>query len=657
LLECAIHAAFVVVKLSRTALTGLGLVTGPGYSTSHRGWPSEKSMGSCPWTASEPSKKGGNMKLLAYALLMVLSLSFNSIAIECPKMPEQANKEWDVEVKVAVGKIGPVKGAELETRTRKAVKDLMGKLPEADKVYLEQMMYATYCSALRDDKTLSESEKASRIRAYNLEVRRTLYKMPDKTSGDKQSSLPVDKRMEARLRLSQVSVPFTSKAFVEHAKKGDVDVVKLFLAAGMDPNAKDNDGNTALTHAVRQGHRGVIDVLLKAKASVNEKNKGGWTALSAATDPDKKDILMALLKQRPNVHALNSAFLGAASDGDREMADMLKKKGADVRAIWDGTRIIDLALLFAVRRGGSVSEEDLNETVKYLLDFGADVNTREQLDRTPLMWAIEANHLNIARTLLNRGADVNLRAVCDCLHSGWTALMFAARYGRPAFIGPLLDKGADIDVKCDRCYTGVLENGSTALMLAVQRSKEVAEILINRNADLGRRDEKGRSALLLAALRGHPTTLNALIDKGLDINQRDNDGYTALMHASQMCKVDNVSILLDKGADMNIKNNVGETALMAAIRRCGQGSKTLPLLLGKSRDINAKTNEGKTALMMAAEGGQIETVKSLIEQGADVKEKNIYGKSAEDFAEKSKLTGEEKEKMLWMLKTAADVQK
>ncbi len=125
------------------------------------------------------------MKLLVYAVLVVLSLPFQSIAIECPKMPEQTNKEWDVQVQAAVGRIGPVKGAELETRTRKAVKDLMGKLPDADKVYLEQMMYATYCSALRDDKTLSESEKASRIRAYNLEVRRTLYKAPDKTGGAK----------------------------------------------------------------------------------------------------------------------------------------------------------------------------------------------------------------------------------------------------------------------------------------------------------------------------------------------------------------------------------------------------------------------------------------------------------------------------------------
>ena len=85
------------------------------------------------------------MKFLAYVFLIILFMPFQSSAIDCPKIPEQTNKEWDVEVKAAVGKIGPVKGAELETRTKKATLDLMGKLPQADKVYLEQMMYATYC--------------------------------------------------------------------------------------------------------------------------------------------------------------------------------------------------------------------------------------------------------------------------------------------------------------------------------------------------------------------------------------------------------------------------------------------------------------------------------------------------------------------------------
>src|SRR5262245_14265568 len=95
-------------------------------------------------------------------------------AIECPNMPEQTRKDWEAEIKSAIGKIGPARGAELETRAKTVTKDLMGKLPEANRLYLEQMMLAVYCSALRDDKNLSETERANRIKAYNSEVRKTL---------------------------------------------------------------------------------------------------------------------------------------------------------------------------------------------------------------------------------------------------------------------------------------------------------------------------------------------------------------------------------------------------------------------------------------------------------------------------------------------------
>jgi hypothetical protein len=110
-------------------------------------------------------------------LLLVLSVigsQISAFALECPKMPEQSNKDWEVEVKAAVLKIGPVKGGELATRTRKATKDLLGKLPQAGNIYLEQMMYSSYCSALRDDTKIRESEKAKLLREYNREVRRAL---------------------------------------------------------------------------------------------------------------------------------------------------------------------------------------------------------------------------------------------------------------------------------------------------------------------------------------------------------------------------------------------------------------------------------------------------------------------------------------------------
>ena len=103
------------------------------------------------------------------ALLAAYGVS-SALAMECPAPPVQSRKDWDNEVKAEVGRIGVVKGAALETRVRTATQDLMGKLPGADRVYLEQMMFSAYCTALRDDASVSGTEKSRQI----LEYRRAL---------------------------------------------------------------------------------------------------------------------------------------------------------------------------------------------------------------------------------------------------------------------------------------------------------------------------------------------------------------------------------------------------------------------------------------------------------------------------------------------------
>lgn len=106
--------------------------------------------------------------------LFILFAVGNALGLDCPKTPEQVKKDWEVEVAAAIVKIGPVKGGELKTRTRNATQDLLGKLPDAGRIYLEQMMFSAYCSALRDDKTIKESEKAKLLKAYSAEVRNTI---------------------------------------------------------------------------------------------------------------------------------------------------------------------------------------------------------------------------------------------------------------------------------------------------------------------------------------------------------------------------------------------------------------------------------------------------------------------------------------------------
>jgi hypothetical protein len=105
--------------------------------------------------------------------VLVSSLAFTAstaLAMDCPAPPAQSRKDWDTEVKAEVGRIGFIRGAQLETKVKTATQDLMGKLPGADRVYLEQMMFSAYCTALRDDPKISGAEKSKQI----LEYRRAL---------------------------------------------------------------------------------------------------------------------------------------------------------------------------------------------------------------------------------------------------------------------------------------------------------------------------------------------------------------------------------------------------------------------------------------------------------------------------------------------------
>lgn len=102
-------------------------------------------------------------------LVIVLAVACGAppaLAMDCPTPPVQSRKDWDTEVKAEVGRIGFVRGAQLETRVRTATHDLMGKLPGADRLYLEQMMFSAYCTALRDDQTVPGAEKSRQILDY-----------------------------------------------------------------------------------------------------------------------------------------------------------------------------------------------------------------------------------------------------------------------------------------------------------------------------------------------------------------------------------------------------------------------------------------------------------------------------------------------------------
>ena len=259
------------------------------------------------------------------------------------------------------------------------------------------------------------------------------------------------------------------------AEIGDTTKVKNLLKKGVNINERDRFGRTPLIYAALNGHDRVINMLLASHADIHAKD-----------------------------HFDQTAFIAAVTGGHVNSAEILLKKGADPSAPnGEGVPPILIAL----------GREDF-EMVDLLLKYGIENNSIDERGRTVLQRIIESNDTELVQTVLRRGVDeryiVHLAAGVgdttllkillknkidinkrDAL--GRTPLLFALLYDRTQCAKMLLDQGAD--------YFSLANNqGKTLLMVAAERRNiEGMKLLLHAGANIFAKDNRGWTALTHAA--------------------------------------------------------------------------------------------------------------------------------------------------------------
>jgi ankyrin repeat protein len=344
--------------------------------------------------------------------------------------------------------------------------------------------------------------------------------------------------------------------------------------------------------AADQGHASAVKLLIDRGADIasrsNAAERGRGPALGKATDPRdavRRQVAAVIAEQQsPDLSALqgggaaanNGARGGggaAAANADAADQDAAAGGGGGGRGARqaDGGQLT--ALIYAARANSL-------DTVKTLLEAGADINQTSGYGWSPLLVATQNRYYKLASYLLDKGANPNLAN-----KGGWTPLYLATDNRN-------------------------IEGGDYPVRQADMNDLEFIQLLLAKGADV--------NARMIDSTETRTVFTNQWLDER---------GATAFLRASQSGDLPLMKLLLAHGADPRIATNLNVTALQVAAgigwvegitfeHSPEQTLEAVRLLLELGVDPNVQALTGRVALHGAAHKGATEVVKLLVAHGA-----------------------------------------
>lgn len=280
---------------------------------------------------------------------------------------------------------------------------------------------------------------------------------------------------------------------------------------------------------------------------------------------DSNDRIQQVAAQRLDGCTKFSAMLPSGHDAAIDAPAIIKEQDISASASAQGTAALcnNLVDLWNLAHSNCVSRmRDQLAANKGIL--GSLRRLAGKDERTgALIVAIDRNHADIARLLLDDGLDPDKRS-----SENESPLIRAAFFGRTDIVNALLDHGADINQRGAKTP----DEERSALIRAVESDKaDTVEALLARGAAPLLADYYGWTAIHYAAKDGHRQSLEALVAHGVDVNLRiktgDHTGQTPLLAAAYFGHARTLAWLLEHGADTALYDRYGYTALRLARER------------------------------------------------------------------------------------------
>lgn len=355
-----------------------------------------------------------------------------------------------------------------------------------------------------------------------------------------------------------------------HAVDIDIGLIDDLIDRGADVNAKDSKGMSALRYAILKKRRYAAKKLIDRGADVHERDENGDTLL--------KEVCATVFEEKN----MGKGYIWGDPGG---LVEKLVTNGVNIneRVVKSNGK----TLLIATCEEGNI------ELAKILIDRGADINARDADGGTALIEACKKGNIELAKILIDNGANVNARDMY-----GNTALIYTCKGEDEIELAKILiEAGATVNA--------VNRSMDTALKEACEKeNKELAKILIKEGADVNLKNKVGRIAFDFIDSISVKRELGLYSKQYMDEEvQKEVDKENSMNVAKGKAK--------DESKDIEVLDFFGDTALKKA---CKAGDMIqVKKLIEAGADINVVCGDGKTVFMWACEQKNEELIKALLD--------------------------------------------